>query len=601
MADVPTYGEVTTADALRSKWALHTGIIDGCVLSIDPLDSTKVKNTAGRALYVDCSTPSAPVVEVLAIPAASTTPTVGASGLASLFLVWVGVQRTAPGVGAITFATEFTATQRRRIAIIGRLWSTDYGESTIQAVTNYATPAWGAEKTLEDLACAFGGAINTGGNDFTANAGTLTLAKSAGVAFRLFANSSVSMDHPNDPSCDAIPSVGAYRYWAAAGTTYGNKLTATIDPDYYDVAGTRTPVPLSKWTIQQIYYYPGSSVVSVVYGQSYYNTLSAAKTASSSQTMTFSDVASRVFCGGVLRARVYVRQGMTDLDDAYVERVSAFVSGGASGGSAAISDHATLTNLAYADSGHTGFVPDTRTVEGVALTSDVILPGHYGGFYCYEKAIAFNIATANVYHAFGSRVANDIVPGLLSGFTFSSGGIVDSNITSESNPSGDVLRITCSAAHLLTTGDIVTLSNMNNAGHNGKTKITAVDGTTFDCDNIAYVAGAGASAGVVMTPACIKCQSGSEGVYLASFTIDGTAAFVNKAWKWELNKGLTASDNIVTERNTTNTLASMSANGHISLVAGDCVWLSGKNSTDTTDYTVRNMNLNLHKIGPLPT
>lgn len=31
-------------------------------------------------------------------------------------------------------------------------------------------------------------------------------------------------------------------------------------------------------------------------------------------------------------------------------------------------------------------------------------------------------------------------------------------------------------------------------------------------------------------------------------------------------------------------------------LADDRIWISGKNTTDTTDYTVKNMNLFLHKI-----
>lgn len=38
-----------------------------------------------------------------------------------------------------------------------------------------------------------------------------------------------------------------------------------------------------------------------------------------------------------------------------------------------ISSHADLTNLDYASAGHTGFVPDTRTVNGQALSADVVV------------------------------------------------------------------------------------------------------------------------------------------------------------------------------------------------------------------------------------
>lgn len=222
----------------------------------------------------------------------------------------------------------------------------------------------------------------------------------------------------------------------------------------------------------------------------------------------------------------------------------------------------------------------------------------YGGFYAYDKAIAFNILTAGVYHAFGLRTPLDIVAGQLNGFTFDAGRIVDANITSEADTGGK-LRIVCSAAHGLANGDIVTLANMNNAGHNGVTVVLldATNPTTeFIANSITYVAGAGASSGAVYAPAYLQVGAASAGIYFASFTLDGTAANANKAWKWELNVGITPCDNIVSERNSTNSLASMTATGHVVLAAGDRVWISGKNSTDTTDYTVKNANLNLHRI-----
>jgi hypothetical protein len=220
----------------------------------------------------------------------------------------------------------------------------------------------------------------------------------------------------------------------------------------------------------------------------------------------------------------------------------------------------------------------------------------FGGMYAYDKSVAFSIITQSVYHAFGLRTAGDIVAGNLNGVTFNAGRIVDSNIANEINPSGAILQIECSAAHNLTTGDVVTLHGMNNAGHNGTTFVTVVDSTKFNCDNITYVAGSGASAGSVYEPAYLQIGTGGGGHYQAAFVIDGTAGGANKNFKWELNVGVTAQDNIVSERTSTATLASVSANGNIEVSDGDRIWLSGKNTTDTTDYTVKHFSLHLHRI-----
>jgi hypothetical protein len=81
--------------------------------------------------------------------------------------------------------------------------------------------------------------------------------------------------------------------------------------------------------------------------------------------IVFSDMATRMLHGGILRSRVYVQQGATDLSGAYVERMTAFVGGGAGSGGGSVGDHATLAHLDYASSGHTGFLPSTATTASV--------------------------------------------------------------------------------------------------------------------------------------------------------------------------------------------------------------------------------------------
>jgi len=226
----------------------------------------------------------------------------------------------------------------------------------------------------------------------------------------------------------------------------------------------------------------------------------------------------------------------------------------------------------------------------------------YSGMFAYDKAIPLNITVANTYHAIRLVTAGDIVTGFLSGFTFDAGRIVDANITSEASGTGGKLRIVDSGTHGLTTGDLVVLGNMNNAGHNKPTRITT-DGTNptteFICDDITYVAGAGASAGIVDKPACLRLDNNSSltGIYHATFKVNGTASNANKLWKFELNTNITAQDNVVTERFSTNTLADMVACGHIRITAGECVWVSGKNITDATDYIIKHFNLSLFRIG----
>jgi hypothetical protein len=238
----------------------------------------------------------------------------------------------------------------------------------------------------------------------------------------------------------------------------------------------------------------------------------------------------------------------------------------------------------------------TGSTSADYVSAQIAAHSKYGGFYAYNKAILLNILVADTYQAVRLVTAGDIVTGLVNGFTFYAGRSVDANITSEGNPSASILLITCSANHGLTTGDLVVLGNMNNASHNKPTRVTVTGLTTFTCDDISYIGGAGASAGTVEQPAYLQASSGSAGVYQANIKIDGTASNLSKAWKFEANINITPQDNVVTERTSTATLATMSAFGLITIAGGDRVWISAKNGTDTSDYTIQNLNLNLIKV-----
>jgi len=258
--------------------------------------------------------------------------------------------------------------------------------------------------------------------------------------------------------------------------------------------------------------------------------------------------------------------------------------------------------MTVAEAGAVEFLTDKyyATVTTAAERKEIRLYGtYYGGWYAYEKAIVFGITVSNTYHALHLITAGDFVAGSLNGFTFDAGRAVDANITSEANGTGGKLRIVCSGAHSLSTGDLVMLGNMNNAGHNKPTRIT-LDGTNptteFLCDDIAYVAGAGDSAGTVDKPAFLQANTGSAGVYHIGFTLDGSAAAANKTWKFEVNVNITTPDNVVSKRVSSGTIASMTSTGNITVADGDRIWLSGKNSTDTSDYTIENMNINLFRL-----
>jgi len=215
-----------------------------------------------------------------------------------------------------------------------------------------------------------------------------------------------------------------------------------------------------------------------------------------------------------------------------------------------------------------------------------------GEFYVYEGSSTIGISAINIYHA----IHDGSVAGKLEGFTFDAGRTVDANISAEAN-SGGQLQVTTSAVHGLTTGDIVVLTNMNNAGHNGATAVTVIDTTNFTCDDIAYVAGAGASAGVVDEPAYLQVGSNSAGTYYVQYNVIGTPTLAVKNYKVETFANASENDNTAGESSPGSaTPTTMSGGGFVDLSTGDRIWIGIMNKTDGTDFTLIHCNLRVLRV-----
>ena len=213
-----------------------------------------------------------------------------------------------------------------------------------------------------------------------------------------------------------------------------------------------------------------------------------------------------------------------------------------------------------------------------------------GEMTMYEATQTITINTQDVYHAVLGFSTGDVEH-----FTFDAGRVVDANVTSEAD--NTVLRIVTSAAHLLTTGDVVTITNANNAGHNGVTAVTVIDGTTFDCDDITYVAGAGASAAVVDEPSYLQASAGAAGEYKLSMNTSSSSSGAARSFKWEININATEPDKCVAQRKYANAdRGSIASSCFATIADGDRVWLAVQNKTDTGDLVIDHANLNLHRM-----
>ena len=300
-------GSLTSEDINGADlYNLGTGTLSGCDLSINAVDNTLLDVSAGVVLIADYSDINNIYLKKITVAAQTVAPTLSTS-----WNKWVGVQEVGTtGVGEIVFDSDFTQLEKRTIAIIGRVWN-DGTDDIIDGVGQYTTPGFGQAKTTEDLVWAMG-TINKFGNTYSSSGANLLLDKTAGQSFRFSAFRGESEVSPNTPLTEdgSQASIGAYYYIAQSSTSAD--IRSTIDPDQWDNAGSVESVPTGQYTLQRLYYYPSSQVLSVTYGQHLFNSMSEAISKAGHDDPTIS---TGLLEGAVLRGWIAVREGATDLSD----------------------------------------------------------------------------------------------------------------------------------------------------------------------------------------------------------------------------------------------------------------------------------------------
>jgi hypothetical protein len=283
---------------------LKTGLLTGGVGSINSSDNRYVDITGGTSLYVDYTNASNPVIEVLTFPGTTLF-----SNLSGKSHSWAVVERVSPGVGQIVDygAYELDQDDYRTKTRLIKFWGR--GEDNVTGVGQFSIPAFDTPQTLTDLIVALG-TISKEGNTYALDASTLLLDKTAGQSFRYGAN------YKNEPTSanwfidTALDNIGTY-YYHLYGRPYGVSASS-IDPDNYDNAGVKTAVPTDKYTIQRVYYFPGSQQTHVTYGQTWFNTLEEAKR---SVNDPYINLESYITDGSILAGWIIMKQGITDFSD----------------------------------------------------------------------------------------------------------------------------------------------------------------------------------------------------------------------------------------------------------------------------------------------
>ena len=316
------------------KLGLSTGVLRGGILRIHDISLLHIDE--GESIYVDFSNIDYPIVEILQWPETHIDPGLSSADSSRL---WVGVARASANTPSFVFSTEFTALEKRNIAILGRVWGN--GGSVIEGVGQYTTPAFDVYGTLLDLVDSLG-SLNRSGNVFTPNGQNMYLDKSAGSSFRFSANFINSPRSPNIIQNPNLVSINAYHYHV-----YGNIntiLLSTIDAGHYDNNGTLTEVPINTWTVQRIYYFPKSDVVDVVYGQTLYDSQELAENKLTVDDVIIDNTNLGTLKGAILRSYLIVRNDCNDLSSALASILDAKNVGGGGGGAISINGKTTINS-----------------------------------------------------------------------------------------------------------------------------------------------------------------------------------------------------------------------------------------------------------------
>ncbi|MCK5614985.1 hypothetical protein KAR91_74675 [Candidatus Pacearchaeota archaeon] len=291
-------------DSISNRYVSNytTGWLEGGTITINGGDDTLIDIAAGSVLITDYTDQMNPDITKI-IWSAQTGLDPGLIGRST----WVGVQDDGAGNAEFVYDVSFDSTQRRSIAILGRIWDNAGTGPQITSVGEYERPAWGLMTAFQDFILEYG-SWNISGNKYSANGANLLLDKSAGTSFRYNAENIPGIENVHVDLLQEPRTAYAYHLQGSSVVT----AETEIDPDNYDVGGVKTAVPNGKWTIQEIWFFPVSGTCHVLYGQDYYSSKGDALDGLSTEDKVRNI---EILDGAIERAYLIVQQGCDDLSD----------------------------------------------------------------------------------------------------------------------------------------------------------------------------------------------------------------------------------------------------------------------------------------------
>ena len=259
---------------------MPTGILNGGELS--KANNTQFTIAAGDGIINDLnkSAGSEPHPEIIKVTWTQQTITVSNldSNNTAQLNSWIYVDAT----GTVQQqAGAFTDAQKRSNIIIG---SAIHSEGVLKFVRTFPITAYNSASQLTEFANIFG-PLKKSGHRVTANGANLSIDRSAGVAFALGRNYASDPENPSTVSDPAQVTATIHRYYrdgsngfvlddGVAGAGY-----TVLDPSKYDNGtGTLATVSGGHYSVQRLYYFPGTpSIIVSYYGHDEYNSLDEAE------------------------------------------------------------------------------------------------------------------------------------------------------------------------------------------------------------------------------------------------------------------------------------------------------------------------------------
>ena len=259
---------------------LPTGILNGGELSV--ANTTQFTIAAGDGIINDLNKAagSDPHPEIKKITWSQQTITVSNldSSNTDQLNSWIYVDQN----GAVQQqATAFTDAQKRNFIVIG---SAIHSEGVLKFVRTFPITAYSNANQLTEFVNIFG-PLKKSGHRISANGANLSVDRAAGVAFALGRNYATDPENPSTVSDAARTQAVIHRYYrdGSGGFTLddgpsGNGYTVLDPSKYDDGSGTLATVSGGNFTVQRLYYFPGTpNIIIAYYGHDDYANLDTAE------------------------------------------------------------------------------------------------------------------------------------------------------------------------------------------------------------------------------------------------------------------------------------------------------------------------------------